>query len=133
MNFGSGNLQKGLEADIRVILNEIKDPCSVAASVPMGLEEMGLVKAIDVSADGYVSIELRLTSPFCEMIAYFKNEVIARLLKIQAVSGVSVTHDSGLDWTPDDITPAAQARRQNRLDRLYGLPTANKQDLIHPG
>lgn len=106
------------EAEIRAILDEIKDPCSVAASVPMGLDEMGIVKSVAIDDVGQVSVELRLTSPFCEMIAYMRNEALAKIQSLPGVSSVTVTHDSGLEWDHDLISPEAQARRQRRLDRM---------------
>lgn len=109
------------EQDIRRVLDEIKDPCSVAASSPMGLSEMGIVKSVDIARNGQVEVELRLTSPFCEMIAYFRNEALAKIGKLPGVTAVSVTHDSGLDWEPEMIAPEAQARRKQRLATLHGL------------
>lgn len=113
-----------LKQDIRRVLDEIKDPCSVAASVPMGLDEMGIVKAVHISSGGHVEVELRLTSPFCEMIAYLTNETLAKVGKMPGVTGVSVRHDSGLDWDHDMIAPQAQARRQQRLTMLHNLAKA---------
>lgn len=112
------------EAEVRRILDEIKDPCSVAASVPMGLDEMGIVKSVTVD-DGRVSVELRLTSPFCEMISFMRNEALAKIGKLPGVRSVAVTHDSGLDWDHDLIAPAAQARRQRRLDRMRDIHLAS--------
>ena len=112
------------EADVREVLDQIKDPCSVAACVPMGLSEMGLIKAVRFDRDGSVDIELRLTSPFCEMIAFMKNEAMAKVGALPGVTGVTVRHDTGFDWDHDLIAPAAQARRQARLDVLRALPPA---------
>lgn len=111
-----------LERDVRKILDAIKDPCSVATGVPMGLDEMGIVKRVEVGADGHVEVEFRLTSPFCEMIAYMRNEALAKVGALAGVTRVSVGHDAGLDWDPDLIAPAAQARRQQRLAMLRSLP-----------
>lgn len=107
--------------EIRRVLDTIEDPCSVAASVPMGLHEMGLIKAVEIDATGNVSVDLRLTSPFCEMIAYMRNEAIARIGGLPGVKSVSVTHDTGLDWDHDMIAPEAQARRQKRLAALQEI------------
>lgn len=104
-----------LEKRIRALLDEIKDPCSVAASVPMGLGEMGIVKEVRIASDGKVDIELRLTSPFCEMISYMTKEALAKVGSLPAVTGVTVRHDSGLEWDHDMIAPEAQARRRHRL------------------
>lgn len=112
------------EAAVRGALDQIKDPCSVAACVPMGLSEMGLIKTVQIGPDGSVDIELRLTSPFCEMIAFMKNEAAAKVGALAGVTGVTVRHDSGFDWDHDLIAPAAQARRQARLNTLRALPSA---------
>lgn len=110
------------ERDIRAILDEIKDPCSVAASIPMGLDEMGIVKSVKIAGSGQVEIGLRLTSPVCEMIGYMRKEAMAKIGALPGVTGVSVSHDSGLDWDHDMISPAAQARRQRRLAMLRQMP-----------
>lgn len=109
---------------VRRVLDEIHDPCSVAAGVPMGLDEMGIVKAVEVSADGRVGVTFRLTSPFCEMVAFMRQETIAKVSRMPGVRAVEVDHDSGLDWDHDRIAPAAQARRRARLDALAALPMA---------
>jgi metal-sulfur cluster biosynthetic enzyme len=113
------------ETEVRRILDEIKDPCSVAASVPMGLDEMGIVKSVAIDGNGRVSVELRLTSPFCEMISFMRNEALAKIGNLPGVRSVAVTHDSGLDWDHDLIAPAAQARRQRRLDRMRDIHLAS--------
>ena len=112
------------EEQVREVLDQIKDPCSVATGVPMGLAEMGLVKTVRIDPDGSIDIELRLTSPFCEMISFMKNEAIAKVGALPGVSGVTVGHDSGFDWDHDLIAPEAQARRRARLDILRALPPA---------
>lgn len=108
--------------EVRRLLDEIKDPCSIAASVPMGLDEMGIVKSVSVAPTGRVDVELRLTSPFCEMVAYMKTEAERKLGELPGVTDVCVRHDAGLDWDHDMIAPAAQARRRRRLLALQRLP-----------
>jgi metal-sulfur cluster biosynthetic enzyme len=110
------------EREIRAILDDIKDPCSVAAAIPMGLDEMGIVKSVTIGSSGHVEIALRLTSPVCEMIGYMRKEAIAKISALPGVRGVSVSHDSGLDWDHDMIAPAAQARRESRLAMLRAMP-----------
>jgi metal-sulfur cluster biosynthetic enzyme len=108
---------------VRGILDEIKDPCSVAASTPMGLDEMGLVRSLEITADGQVTIVLRLTSPFCEMVPFMRNEAIEKIRQLPGVTGVTVEHDSGLDWDLDLIAPAARERQRRRLRTLRELAT----------
>ena len=121
-----------VEKDILQILDGIKDPCSVATSVPMGLNEMGLIRSVAISPVGQVHIELRLTSPFCEMIAFMRNTAIEKVGSLPGVTGVSVGHDNGLDWDPDMIAPEAQSRRQRRLALLRELPTPAAGTAMRP-
>lgn len=99
-------------------LDLIKDPCSLASGVPLGLAEMGLVREVAIGADGSVKVELRLTSPFCHMIGFFKTEAIARIGRLPGVASVDLNADNGLDWSPRDISPAAAERRQRHLQRM---------------
>jgi metal-sulfur cluster biosynthetic enzyme len=106
-----------LHAVVLTQLDEIKDPCSVANGTPMGLVEMGLIDSIRISDHGQVEINLRLTSPFCHMIGFFKVEATRRLKCIAGISGVIMNADMGLDWSSDRISPAAQVRRMERLPK----------------
>ena len=100
-----------LRALITAELDEIKDPCSIAAGTPFGLEQMGLVDEVIISELGEVHVKLRLTSPFCHMIGYFKVETQRRLLALPGVSHVTLEADNGLDWSPARISVDAKARR----------------------
>ena len=99
-------------------LDEIKDPCSVASGVPMGLSEMGLIGSLSMDEAGVVAIEMRLTAPFCHMIGFFKVEAKRRLMTLPGVTDVQLSGDLGLDWSPERISPAAQARRSAFLERM---------------
>lgn len=107
-----------LRAQIAAELDHIKDPCSLAAGTPMGLAELGLVDTIEIDDAGAVLVKLRLTSPFCHMIGFFKTETAARVGAIDGVTSVELQADNGLDWSPSRISKAAQARRQPHLDRM---------------
>jgi len=110
-----------IESEVRQLLDSIGDPCSVAQGVPMGIGEMGLVERVEVDPDGNVEIALRLTSPACMMVGYFKVEAERLARSIDGVRAVTVNSDTGLDWRPEMISPAAQARRRQAL-RERGAP-----------
>ena len=99
-------------------LDEIKDPCSVAAGTPFGLSEMGLVDEIAISDTGGVRIKLRLTSPFCHMIGYFKQEATRRIEALAGINSVELIADNGLDWSPSRISASAVAKRESHLVRM---------------
>lgn len=105
-------------ADILAMLDEIKDPCSVANGTPIGLTSMGLIGALDVSDAGEVSIRLRLTSPFCHMIGFFKVEAERLLKSLPGINSVALTADNGLDWSPEMMSLAAQEQRAARLNLM---------------
>ena len=108
-----------LERAVRRRLNEIQDPCSVAAGSSVGLEDMGLIEAVSVSDDGDVRIGLRLTSPTCNMLGFMAEEANARVRGVPGVRNVEVVADQGLDWSPTLMSPAAQERRRERLRLLH--------------
>jgi metal-sulfur cluster biosynthetic enzyme len=110
-----------LVADVRRRLDAIGDPCSVAQGTPMGLDEMGLVRDVRVDADGNVAIDLRLTSPTCVMVGYFRAEAERLVGELPGVRSVQVHWDQGLDWTPADMSRDAQRRRRATL-RARGVP-----------
>lgn len=107
-----------LRAQVLICLDEVKDPCSVANGTPEGLADMGLVKSVDVDVEGNVAICLRLTSPFCEMLGFMRKAVFEKLETLDGVGEVEITTDSGFDWTKGHMSPAAQRRRQARLEVL---------------
>jgi metal-sulfur cluster biosynthetic enzyme len=109
-------------AEIRRRLDLIGDPCSVASGVGMGLDEMGLVEDVELGDDGDVVIRLRLTSPTCMMIGYFKVEAQRRVGDVAGVRAVEVLADRGLDWHPDMMSEAAKRRRRDAL-HARGIPT----------
>lgn len=107
-------------------LNDVKDPCSVASGEPMGLTEMGLVGSVDISEAGEVTVTLRLTSPFCEMIGFLKTEAIGAVESLPSVSSVHVRCDSGFDWSPEDMAPRQRRRREERLAAIQADVTAHR-------
>lgn len=106
-------------------LGEILDPCSVGNRTPMSVTEMGLIRAIDIADNGVVTIAMRLTAPSCLMVGHFNSESIDKVGRLPGVTDVRLTFDSGLDWSPDMIAPAAQERRLQHLELLRSMPPAS--------
>lgn len=110
-----------LVAAVRARANDIGDPCSVAHGTPMGLDDMGLIEAVDVQPGGRVHVSLRLTSPSCYMVGYFASELVTRVGELPGVSEVTVDSDLGLDWDPSMMSLDAIRRRHESLI-ARGLP-----------
>jgi metal-sulfur cluster biosynthetic enzyme len=95
------------EAMVRSTLNEIVDPCSAAAGAPAGLDDMGLVRSVEISetASGVaVKVKIGVTEPGCFMIYPFAKEARKRLDEIAAIDVVEVDLDNGHDWMPTDMS-----------------------------
>lgn len=110
-------------AEIRQLLDMIGDPCAVAQGIPMGIEEMGLVREVTIDDEGHVEIDLRLSSPSCMMVGYFRVEAERLVLALPEVASVSVKADLGIDWKPEMMRPQARRRRREAL-RARGMPGA---------
>lgn len=115
-----------LLALIHITVDEIKDPCSVAGGSPMGLSEMGLIGSVDMSDHGDIAIMLRLTAPFCHMIAFLQSETVERVGSLPGVRTVTVSTDQGLDWSPDLIRGDARRRRQERILEIELQPVPHR-------
>ena len=126
--------EHSLHAMVLAQLDEIEDPCSVASGTPMGLVEMGLVDSVNVSAGGLVEVNLRLTSPLCHMIGFFKVEAVRRLASLAGVKGVALHADMGLDWSSDRMSAVAQGRRAQLVRRMERLrESGTMSQAIDPG
>jgi metal-sulfur cluster biosynthetic enzyme len=108
----------GIRSAALAVLDTIVDPCSAASASPMGIVSMGLVRNVSVSQSGAVTIDLRLTSPSCFMVAYLVTESRQRVQALSGVQTVEVDHDDGFDWTPDHIAPDAERVRRRSLTLL---------------
>ena len=106
-------------AEVTTVLNEITDPCSRGANLPIGMVDMGLVEHLEV-ANGHVRLRLIPTYPGCLFIGFFEVEARTRLRKLTWCEDVSVEQVSAAEgvWTEDRMSPAARARLEDRRARL---------------
>ena len=107
---------------IRRTADTIHDPCGMATGVRLGLNEMGLLRRVETEpdADGWsVRVQLRLTSPGCLYFFAFKDNLEERLTAHPQISRVVVEWDPSLDWTPEDLSPAAQSKLAERRRELW--------------
>jgi len=121
-----GEERDALAVSIQAVLDEIKDPCSVASGLAFGLNEMGLVENVEVTSLGRAIVRLRLTAPFCHMIGFFKTEATRLALAFDGITSVELEADNGLDWSPSRMSPAARMRREQYLARMYASGPTTK-------
>lgn len=98
------------EERVREELEAIVDPCSAVAGAPVGLVSMGLVRDLEVQADGRVALTIGVTEPTCLMGWPFAREAEERLGRLPGVRRVEVRLDNATPWTPDRMAPAYRER-----------------------
>ena len=100
---------------VREALRAVVDPCSAATGSNLDVVEMGLVKDVTVE-EGHVQIDMRLTTPACQMIAYFIAEAERQVGPLPGVTSVDVTFDDGFEWSEEMLSEEAKRTRRRRLD-----------------
>jgi metal-sulfur cluster biosynthetic enzyme len=99
----------------------VHDPCGMATGIRLGLNEMGLLHRVQAQADAdgwTVRMQLRLTSPGCLYFFLFKDILEERLTAHPQISHAVVDWDPSLDWTPEDLSPAARGKLEERRREL---------------
>lgn len=101
---------------VRDALREVVDPCSAATGSNLDIVEMGLLTSVDITG-GDVLVEMRLTTPVCQMVPYFVEEIEDRVEPLPGVESVTVETDSGMEWTEEMMTESGKERRRAALKR----------------
>ena len=96
-------LQAQLQAEIIKRLKEIYDP-----EIPLNIYDLGLIYAIDVDPQGYVAIDMTLTTPACPVAASFPEIVANSIRTIDGVTDVNVKLVWDPPWTQDKLSEAAK-------------------------
>src|SRR5882757_430618 len=106
-------MTSSVETQVRVILNEVIDPCSRVAGSPAGLDDMGLVRQIDVTeADNTtrVHVVIGITEFGCMMGGAFLHEASEKLGSVFGYDNVVVELGDSYDWTPEDMSKTYKIR-----------------------
>lgn len=72
-------------------LREVKDP-----EIGRDLVSTGMVRSVEVSEEGDVTVELMLTTPFCPLMTYFVHIVEKKVREVEGVRSVRVKLSFGL-------------------------------------
>lgn len=108
--------------DVQRLLDEIVDPCSVAAGASIGLVAMGIVDAVEIIGD-VARIRLQPTFPGCLYTGVFAGEIERRLGELRWLrrADVDIVTDGPI-WDEDRIAPDARRRLEEaRADRRRRL------------
>jgi len=96
-------------ADVEAALAVVYDTCSVQASAPLSIINMGLVTRVEIDAGGAVRIGMRATSPWCTMLGCIMETVENTVRALDGVSAVVVEIDASSTWSEADLTTEGKA------------------------
>jgi FeS assembly SUF system protein len=94
-----------LENKIIGVFKSVYDP-----EVPANIYELGLIYAVDVQADGAVTVQMTLTTPACPTAASLVGEVQRKVAALPGVTSAKVDLVWSPPWTPDRMTEAARVQ-----------------------
>jgi metal-sulfur cluster biosynthetic enzyme len=119
-----------LEERVRAAIDTVKDPCSLAQAVPVGIAEMGMVTAVRLGEpreDGRRDLDLvlRVTAPGCMYVPFMDSSIRAAVGGLEEVGEIAIDWDADADWRPADI--AAPARRRIQEARRARLASAGRR------
>lgn len=88
------------EGAVRAALAEVEDP-----ELPVGIVDLGMVRRVAVDRDrGRVTVGLTYTSIACPCVDLIREDVVARVGRLEGVEEV-VVEDVLEAWSRDDVTP----------------------------
>lgn len=92
-----------IEPRVLEALATVYDP-----EIPVNIQELGLIYAVEVGAGGAVHIEMTLTAPGCPSAQQLPVDVEQAVLEVPGVSSVRVDVVWEPPWTPDRMSEAAK-------------------------
>jgi len=110
-----------VRAAVLAAINDIPDPCSVAAHSAAGLVDMGLVVDLLMTdtTPGQFSVEvaMRATSPGCVFFGVFDAEILNRVAAVPGVASVNVT------WSMEPLWEPSMMSEDGRSSLAHFAPT----------
>ena len=121
-------MSRSFDTAIREALDQVCDPCSIAASAPLSILEMGLVRGWSIDDEANLIVRMCVTSPSCTMGPHMVRAAEALLAKIPGLNSARVEIDSRVFWTPDHMTQRGkEVLDGRRSSSLAKSPVAPQQ------
>lgn len=99
----SSHEQEAMRERVIEELRTVFDP-----EIPVNIYELGLVYEVEVKSDGYVLIQMTLTSPACPVAESLPAEAQMRAKGAEGVKGVEVELVWDPPWGPSRMSEAAR-------------------------
>jgi FeS assembly SUF system protein len=92
-----------IEAQVLDALRTCFDP-----EIPVNIYELGLIYEVKVEREGFVTIEMTLTSPHCPAAQSLPADVEAKVMEIPGVTHVKIELVWDPPWDPSRMSEAAR-------------------------
>jgi FeS assembly SUF system protein len=92
-----------IENDVVEALRTVYDP-----EIPVNIYELGLIYDVNVSQNGFVDVNMTLTSPACPVAGSLPGEVEQRVLGVDGVTGAKVEVVWDPPWNPEMMSEEAK-------------------------
>lgn len=99
----AGNANGDLHERIVDALRTVHDP-----EIPVNIYDLGLIYRLDVDADGYVDIDMTLTTPNCPVAEAMPQMVIEAVRGVADVADVEVNLVWDPPWSPAHMSEDAR-------------------------
>ena len=111
---------------VEAVLEQVVDPCSLAAGTPLSLRDMGLVRSW-TWRDGRLELVLCVTAPGCGFVGHMARAATDGLLALDGVREVDVRVDPEVVWDPSWQSDRARALLDARRRRVVELGLRPRQ------
>jgi len=91
------------ESTVIAVLKTIFDP-----EIPVDIYELGLIYEVSISEEGFVHLDMTLTSPNCPVAESMPAEVEQKVAGIQGATGAKVNIVFDPPWTQDMMSEEAK-------------------------
>ncbi len=91
------------EAEIRAALENVHDP-----HIPVSLRRMGMLREIDIAADGAVRVQLCIPCLACPGVSMLRGDIEDALACLDGVTSVVVDEGWHNHWSPDMVDAEAR-------------------------
>ena len=95
--------KRALERTSIEVLKTIFDP-----EIPVDIYELGLIYEVKYTDEGFINIDMTLTSPSCPVAESMPAEVEEKVAGIEGVSGAKVNITFEPPWTQDMMSEEAK-------------------------
>jgi len=92
-----------LEGEIIKVLKTVYDP-----EIPVNIYDLGLIYKININEDGFVKVEMTLTTPGCPVAQTFPGIVENAVKSVVGVADAVVELVWDPPWTRDNMSEAAK-------------------------